>query len=276
MSNGNQVTQVAVNSLPFWSRIIVPFDLRWNGTQCQRRVITRGTKIRAFGYRQNEANVRALNGASATERDTIVQEGGKTRGGARYVIFGLSIGIDAWPYTASDNEGLIHEMWPPMSQQPCNQASGPLAMTVEDYRSLLATFANAFAGAFKVDIKVDGTKRTLEMGIPAFYPGMGGIKDQLSAMNGDVFVANFMPIPETIMWNPAGAVDSNLAVQLEAAYDVDLPTWTTPTGTINGEPVSQDNPIIEGAVPTAIGREWQQAFMINFHGREESPVSNVS
>lgn len=276
MANGNdqEVTQVAVNSLPFWSRIVQRFDLRWDGTNDRRNVITRGTKIRAFGYRQNGSNENALAGEMATERDTVVQEGGKTLGGARYIIHGLSIGVDGKPYDLGpDGE---HRVWPGMSQLPGNGGAGPQCPSLEDERSLLSTLASVFAQCFKVDIRIDGVRRTLEMGVPQFYPGQGGIKDSVASNNGDVFVSNYMPIPEAIVWNPSGAVDSNLVVQLEAAYTMTLPTWTTPYGTASGLPPDADHPVLEGAVPTALGRDWRQGFIVNFHGRAESPVSNVS
>lgn len=280
MGNGNnQVVQIAVNSLPFWSRFIIPFDLRWNGVACLRQVITIGNEIRAFGYNQQAANAQQLMNGQATERDTIVQEGGKTRGGSRYIIVGMSLTVDGYPYDVPDdneNNGLDHYVWPASATQPCNEASGPLVNTVEDQRSLLSALVQAFTMAYKLDIKIDGTRRTLEMGVPQFYPGQGGTKDLIGASNGDTFVSNFMPIPETIVWNPSGAVDSQLTVALKAAYNIFMPTWVTPTGTANGLPVSETNPKITDAVPTPMGRKWRQAFILNFHGREESPVSNVS
>lgn len=268
--------EIAVNTLPFWSRFILPFDLRWNGTDCIRRIITQGTKIPVFDYRQGESAATALNGAQATERDTILTKAGQTRGGARYTILGMSITKDGMPYTNEAANGLSHGVYPPMSTQPCNGDSGPLVPSVEDMRSLNNLFLEAFLQTFLIDLKIDGSKRTIEFGPTLLYPGGGGAKDSIESANGDVFVSNFMPIPEGIFWNPSGSVDSNMVVRLEAAYDLDVPTWTTPTGTANGEPVTQDNPELDYANRTAIGRNWQQGFVLNFHGREESPTSNVS
>lgn len=268
--------QIAVNTLPFWSRFVIPIDLRYDGATCIRRVISKGTKVPVFDYRQGEANATALNGAQATARDTILVKAAQTRGGGRYTINGLSITKDGMPYTVGDTKGLVHEIFPGMSVQPCNSDSGPLVPSVEDMRSLNNLMLQAFLQTFRVQLNIDGSRRTIEMGPAVLYPGQGGAKDSIESTNGDVFVSNFMPIPEGIFWNPSGAVDSNMVVELESTYDLDVPTWTTPTGTADGEPVSGENPEIPYANRTALGRDWQQGFVLNFHGREESPTSNVS
>jgi hypothetical protein len=269
--------QIAVNTLPFWSRFVVEYDLRYDGVTCIRRLITRGTRIPVFDYRQGEAQATALNGAQATARDTILVKAAQTRGGGRYTINGLSITKDGMPYeNAANSNGLTHQVFPAASVQPCNGDSGPLVLSVEDMRSLNNFTLQAFLQTFRVQLNIDGTRRTIEMGPALLYPGQGGAKDSIESANGDVFVSNFMPIPEGIFWNPSGAVDSNMVVQLEAAYDLDAPTWTTPTGTADGGAVTQENPEIPYANRTALGRQWQQGFVLNFHGREESPTSNVS
>ena len=274
---GQKITQIAVNTLPFWSRFIVGIDLRYDGVNCFRTVIQRGQRFRVFDYRQGENQAQALGGAEATERDTILTTAGKTRGGARYVIQGMSITKDGYPYTeGADSNGLEHELFPGFSEQPCNQENGPVVPSVEDMRSLNALMLQAFLMSTYTLINVDGVKRTLEMGPSPLYPGQGGAKDGIDSTNGDVFVSNFMPIPEAIVWNPSGAADSNFVVNLQAAYDIVVPTWTTPTGTANGLPVSVENPEITDAIRTALGRNWKQAFILNFHGQEQSPVSNVS
>jgi hypothetical protein len=269
-------TEVAINTLPFWSRFVQSIDLRWDGQNCQRRHISRGAKIPVFDYRQGEGQVNALEGQLATERDTILVKAAQTRGGGLYRIYGISITKDGGLYVAEGDDKLEHHQYPGMSVQPCNQAQGPVCPSVEDQRSLENLVLDAFLKTFRMELKIDGSRRTIEMGPVVLYPGVGGIKSTISPSNGDVFNSNFMPIREGIVWNPSGAVDSNMVCLLEAAYDLYTPTWTTPTGTANGEPVSQDNPEIEGAVRTAIGRKWSQGYILNFHGREESPSSNVS
>lgn len=270
------MTEIAVNTLPFWSRFVIPMDLRYDGETCIQRLISRGTQIPVFDYRKGEANATALNGAQATARDTILVKAAQTRGGGRYTINGISITKDGAPYTVSDAHGLVHQLFPGMSVQPCNGDSGPLVPSVEDMRSLNSFLADSFLQTFRMQLNIDGSRRTIEMGPAILYPGQGGVKDSIESSNGDVFVSNYMPIPEGIQWNPSGAVDSNMVVQLEAAYDLDAPTWTTPAGTANGLPVSQENPEIAYANRTAIGRDWRQGWVLNFHGREESPTSNVS
>jgi len=270
--------RIAYNTLPFWSRFIVEIDLRYDGVHCLLNVLRKGSKLDVFNYRQGEANAQALQRGESTERDTILQEAGKTAGGSRYKIIGMSITKDGYPYTTAleTQDGHDHYIWPGFSEPPCNQSSGPLTPSVEDQRSLNALMLETMLMAYFIQIKVDGVKRTLEMGIPAFYPGQGGAKDSIESTNGDVFVANYMPIPEGIVWNPSGAVDSNFKVKMEAAYDIWLPTWTTPTGTANGNAETQENPKIPDAIPTALGRKWKQGFFLHFHGQQESPLSNVS
>lgn len=268
--------EIAVNTLPFWSRFVLPFDLRYDGTNCQRTVIRQGTKIRAFDYRQGEANAQALNGAEATSRDTILVKPGQTRGGGRYSIHGISVTLDGMPYDSQSADGLTHDVWPAAAVQPCNNASGPLVSSVEDARSLRSAMLQAFLQAFRMDLKVDGSRRNIEFGPSILWPGIGGSKDLVNPNNGDTFISNYMPIPEGITWNPSGAVDSNMVLLFEADYNIRMPTWTTPTGTADGQPVSGENPEIPYANRTALGRNWLQGFVVNFHGREESPTSNVS
>lgn len=271
--------QIAVNTLPIFSRLVVGYDLRWDGTNCLREVITKGDEYRAFGYKQNDSQVPELGGARATSRDTPLLKSAETRGGSRFRIQGLSITADGEPYDYPENDtkyGLDHYVWPGSSELPCNQASGPLVMSVEDKRSLMSTLIQAFCMAFKLQIEIDGDSRGLQLGIPAFYPGQGGVKDSVASTHGDVFASNFIPIPEGIMWNPSGTVDSNLIVHFESVHSIWMPTWTTPTGTANGLPVDEGNPKLTDAVETAWGRYWRQAFMVNFHGVQEQPTSAVS
>jgi hypothetical protein len=51
---------------------------------------------------------------------------------------------------------------------------------------------------------------------------------------------------------------------LKAAYRMRCPTWTAPDA------------VFVGAVPTPMGRLWTQGWVMNFHGRAISPVSNIS
>jgi hypothetical protein len=271
--------QIAVNTLPLQSRLVIPFDLRYNGTLCEREVIRKGTELLAYGYKQNDTNVVELAGAMATERDTPLLKAAETQGGSRYIIQGLSISVDGEPYDIPEGDesmGLDHHMWPASSELPCNQGSGPLVAAVEDKRSLMSSLVQAFCQSYKLSIQIDGDSRTLQMGIPLFYPGQGGVKDTVATSNGDTFAANFMPIPETIPWNPGGTADSNLVVLFRSKYSIYMPTWTTPAGTANGLPASETNPLITDAVKTALGRKWLQGIVVNFHGRREQPVSNVS
>lgn len=271
--NGQAVT-VAVNTLPFWSRFTQTADLRYDGTNLFRTIVPAGTKIPVFDYRKGENNVTALEGSRATARDTLLVNASQTRGGGLYRIRGLSITKDGWAYERSGTgtkNGTIHTKFPPFSLQPANAGAGPQVMTVEDWRSLDSLMAHNFLDVFRVELNIDGSKRILEMGPAQIYPGVGGASgSNVDTTNGGTFVANYMHIPEGIEWNPAGAVDSNIIVNLEATYDLVLPTWTAPNGeTPDGDPIA-------GAIPTAIGREWTQGWIVNFHGQDESPTSDVS
>jgi hypothetical protein len=279
MANGDgsmQPQEISINTLPFWSRFTLSVDLQWNGTTTFRTVIPAGTQRIVFDYRKGERNVSALEGAQATARDTILVQANQTRGGGLYRIFGISYTKDGWPFVLDGNpQNLIqHDMFPPFSQQPANGAAGPLVMTVEDWRSLDSLMTHIFIDNFRTEIRIDGTRRIIEMGPAPLYPGVGGAADgNVDTKNGFPLVENFMRITEGIVWNPAGAVDSNFQILLEASYDVQVPTWTAPDGLNH----SVDPPVaIVGANPTAIGREWTVGFICNLHGQEESPTSNIS
>jgi hypothetical protein len=280
MANEGQPLNIAINTLPIFSRIVIPFDLRYDGQNCLRTVIQRGEKLRAYAYKQNDAAVPELCGARATSRDTPLLKASETSGGARFKIHGISITTDGEPYDYPENDttyGLTHYMWPGMSELPCNQTGGPLVPSVEDKRSLMSSFSQAFLMAHKVQLEIDGDSRGLQLGIPAFWPGQGGVKDSVATTHGDTFASNFVPIPEGITWNPSGTVDSNLILEFEAVHSIVMPTWTTPAGTVNGLPYdAETNPKISDAIETAIGRYWRLGFMCNFHGVREQPTSGVS
>jgi hypothetical protein len=280
MANGDatQPQEISINTLPFWSRFTQTVDLRWDGNPLTltRNVIPAGTQRIVFDYRKGERNVSALEGAQATARDTILVQANQTRGGGLYRIFGISYTKDGWPFVLDGNPQtfLQHDMFPPFSLQPNNGAAGPVVMTVEDWRSLDSFMTHIFIDNFRTEIRIDGTRRIIEMGPAPLYPGVGGAADgNIDTKNGFPLVENFMRITEGIVWNPAGAVDSNFQILLECSYDVVVPVWTTPDGT--NPFVDPPAPII-GANPTPIGRDWTVGFICNLHGQEESPTSNIS
>lgn len=272
--------EIAINTLPFWSRFTLTVDLRFDpAVGLFKMQIAAGQKIPVFDYRKGEQQVSALEGARATARDTILVQANQTRGGGLFRIHGISFTKDGWPYVRSGvgaKNGIIHTLFPASSLQPGNTDFGPQVMTVEDFRTFDSLMYEFFQKFFRMEIQIDGTRRILEMGPTILYPGVGGPVSDVDTVNGAPFVVNFMKIKEGITWNPSGAVDSNLQVSLEAAYDGITPTWTTPEGTANGEPATDDNPLIEDAAPTPLGRIWTQAWVCNFHGYEESPTSNIS
>ncbi len=261
--------EIAINTLPFWSRFTITADLVFDGTTLLRTIIADGRTIPVFDYRKGEQNVAALEASRATARDTILVQANQTRGGGLYKIYGLSYTKDGWAYErsgAAQQNGTIHTFFPPAGVQPGNGGFGPQVPTVEDWRSFDSWFAHIFLDNFRTEIKIDGTRRILEMGPAQLYPGVGGVSGgNIDSTNGGTFTGNYMHITEGIVWNPAGAVDSNLQVELQAAYQVVCPTWTQPVGAVFPTPN-----------PTALGRVWTQGWITNFHGVEESPTSNVS
>ena len=266
--------EIAINTLPFWSRFVLPYDLHFDGVALVRTLFTRGFKVPVFDYRQGESSALALAGATATERDTILVKAAQTRGGGRYTIKGISITKDGLPYTSpgdgTRDAGLIHELHPAFSLQPDNDpAVNPqMVMSPEDFRALDSLMQHLFNDFFRLELSIDGTRRVLEMGPAQIYPGVGGVKSTVDSTNGDTFQSNYMAIPEGIQWNPSGAVDSNMVLKLIAAYDAVVPTWTPPVP-IAGE-------VIANPKPTPIGRLWRQGYIVQFHGFEESPTSAVS
>lgn len=270
-----QPQQIAINTLPFWSRFTQTVDLRWNGTDLLRTVVNAGKTMKVFDYRQGDNAANALEGAVATARDTILVTASQTRGGGMYTIYGISYTKDGWAYEQSGTgakQGLVHTLYPPTALQPGNGASGPVVMTVEDWRAFDSYMLHLYLDPYRTQVNIDGSRRILEMGPAPFYPGIGGaFGGNVDTTNGGAFGSNYMHIKEGIQWNPAGAVDSNFTITLEANYDIVVPTYTTPDG-INpetGDPYANGN-------PTPYGREWTQAFLCNLHGQETSPTSNVS
>jgi len=271
---------IAINTLPFWSRFTQTLDLRYDGANVLREHFNPGFTIPCFDYRKGEQNVAALEGSRSTARDTILVQANQTRGGGLYRIYGVSFTKDGWAYERGNvggQPGIRHTLYPPSGSQAANGAAGPQVPSVEDWRALDSLFCEVFLKYFRFVIEIDGTRRILEMGPAMLYPGVNGpTGGNVDTVNGAPFVSNYMKIKEGIVWNPAGTVDSNLTVKLQAEYLCETPTWTTPAGTADGEPVSQDNPAIADANPTALGRVWTQGWICNLHGVEEAPVSNVS
>jgi len=274
------MSSIAVNTLPFFSRFTLTLDLRFDpAAGLLRTQFNKGYEIPVFDYRKGDQTASALEGSRATPRDTGLVKAAQTKGGGLYRIRGVSITKDGQPYVRSgtgNKNGLIHTLYPSSASQPGNGLFGPQDLTNDDFRSLDALNYQALIKYFRCDMQIDGTERNLEFGPALLYPGVNGPVNQLDTVNGNPFVENYMHIEEGITWNPSGAVDSNFIFQLEAAYDLVTPTWTSPAGTANGEPASAENPPIPNAQPTGLGRVWTQGWVVNFHGYQESPVSNVA
>lgn len=273
-----QVIELAENTLPFWSRFTLTANLRFNGTDVFRTLFEPGYQIPVYDYRRGEGDVIALEGSRSTERDTILQKANETRGGEKYIIKGVSITKDGYPYergnvTGSD-DGTQHTLIPPMSIAPANGglvAVGGIVPTVEDFRALDSMMWEILQKYFFWELQIDGTRRILQMGPTALYPGVGGpAGGNVDTTNGGTFIQNYMKIEETIQWNPSGSKDSNLVALLKAAYRCRVPTWTAPDG------LDDDEDPIPNAVPTALGREWTQGWIMNFHGQAISPISSIS
>lgn len=270
----DSVQEIAINTLPFWSRFTLTVDTRWDGTNTINQAVSQGQSFKVFDYKQGDQAANALEGSVSTARDTILVVASQTRGGGQFEIRGISYTKDGWAYErsgANAKDGLIHTYFPPASIQPGNGAAGPIVPSVEDWRSFDSFFCGILLNNFRTQVNIDGTRRILEMGPLPYYPGVGGASGgNVDTQNGAAFVHNYMEIPELIIWNPAGTTDSNITILLECTYDVEIPTWTTPDGT------DRDGTPITGAVKTPLGRLWTQPWLCNFHGVEKSPTSDVS
>lgn len=271
--------ELAENRLPFWSRFTLTANLRFDPAVGVFRIIFEpGLQIPVFDYRRGEGNVTALEGSRSTERDTILQKANETRGGEKYIIEGISITKDGYPYERANLgqvvDGLQHTLIPPSSVAPANGglvAVGGIVPTVEDFRALDSLMLEILQKYFFWELQIDGTRRILQMGPTILYPGVGGPQGgNVDTTNGGTFVANYMHIPETIQWNPSGVRDSNLVALLKSAYRCRVPTWTAPDG------LDDAGAAIPNAVPTALGRIWTQGWIMNFHGAAISPVSAIS
>lgn len=278
--------QVAINTLPFWSRIVLECDLRYDGTNLMRRILAAGSTIEAFDYRKGENDVNALQGQGSTARDTLLTKSAETRGGGQFKIMGLSFTRDGDAYETAtraagfaeaQRNGTSFTLYPPTTHQPGNGDFGPVTPSPEDIRGLGTIFNDLFSQFQRITINVDGTKRILEFGPGSIHSGINGqAGGNVYSGNGSPFQNNYFYFAEGIDWNPAGTVDSNLTIGIGSAYDLYLPTYTTPTGTADGLPVTPENPAIDSAEPTPIGRLWRQAWIVNLHGVEISPTSEVS
>src|SRR6185295_17515109 len=102
-SQMGQSQEIAVNTLPFWSRFTLTSNLVWDTTNTFRTIFAAGTARKVFDYRQGEQNVQALEGSSSTNRDTILVKASQTRGGGMYTIYGVSYTKDGWPYERADS-----------------------------------------------------------------------------------------------------------------------------------------------------------------------------
>lgn len=262
--------KIAITSLPFYSRFVLALDTRYDGANPTNTVITRGTEIPIFDYRRGSGAVPQLAGAGATPRDTILQTAGQTRGGEQYVVRGISLTKDGPAYVIPGADLLQHQLVPGSSTQPANGTVVQLP-TVEDTRALENLFWATLQKYANFVIQLDGTKTTIELGPTMLYPGVNGPSDgNVSTNNGGTFVSNYWEIPETIEWQPAGSADSNFVILLTFRYDVIIPAWTAPSGLTPG------GAAIPNAVPTALGRDWRQGWILNLHGKSRAPLSAVS
>jgi len=270
----DEIIELAENRIPYWSRFVVDADLRWDGTNATFEQFSKGAEIPVFDYRRTESGVGALGGANATARDTILNKANETRGGAAYMIKGISLTKDGYVYEAggeNSKKGLIHSLPMPTAQPNANGTAGP-SLSVEDFRGLDSFMLELLQKYFLLQLEVDGTSRTIEFGPTILYPGTGGPSGgNVDTSNGGTYVHNYMSLgPEGIRWNPSGASDSTMTMKLTAAYDCVTPTFTTPTGVDkNGDPIA-------GAVPTSLGRLWTQGWIMSLHGTEVKPVSEVA
>lgn len=268
------MASVAVNTLPFWSAFVLSAEARYAAAVGPLRTIfNAGAVRRVFAYKQGDAGVQALEGEDGTERDTILVDATKTRGGAQYSIKGISLTPDGLPYTmgrADPTNGQTHRMtWPAVV--PGAPGSQPLP-TPEDMSGLTAFMVNLLMANFRLDLKVDGSKRTIELGPATLYNAVGGLQGRLAHSVGQPFALNYYEIPEGITWQPSGSADSNMVVALISDRNVVIPQFVS----ADGIDPNTGLPYIAEEQPSSLGQKWRQKWIVNFHGQEISPVSDVS
>lgn len=265
---------VAVNTLPFWSSLVLSAEARYAAAVGPvRTILNAGAKRRVFSYKQGEAGVTALEGEDATERDTILVEGTKTRGGSQYAIKGVSLTPDGLPYfmaPADPANGSTHRMsWGAVV--PPAPGSIPLP-SPEDQIGLSAFMVNLLMANFRLDLKVDGSKRTVELGPATLYNAVGGLQGRQAHSVGQPFALNYYEIPEGIIWQPSGAADSNMVVELVCDRTIIIPQFVSADGIDPQTGVAY----VAGEQPSSLGQKWRQKWILNFHGQEISPTSDVS
>lgn len=281
------MSKIAINTLPFWTAIEWTFDLRWSPSYVgepgdgTRRVIPRGEDRNGFSYAKDANEATALEGRRATERDTPLTQKGSTRGGAIYRIFGISVTPDGGPFDKTvvqsspprANDGLNMYRPIPGTELAANgTVPGLVQPDVETLRGLDAALTDALLSHMNLFLTIDGTRRSLPLGPLPYYPGTGGTEGTVFSGNGLRAWDNYMQIPEGMRWNPQGSSDSVMEVSMECAYDVVMATYTAANGI---DPATGE----AYAVPfdrSALGRQWTKRLLVNFHGTEESPLSDVS
>ena len=264
----SQIIQIAENPIPYWSRFVVDYDLRYDGVTPLRTLFTKGSAFYVFNYQRGASQVTALGGAVATFRDTILVTPSQTRGGAMYNIRGLEIVKDGGPVVRTGNDKLTHELIFPTAEVAANGAVPQIS--VEDFRGFDYFSWSVFAQNTGCVMQIDGTTRVIEWGPTMNYPGVGGPADGNVASTTGALVGNHARFDTPIEWNPSGSGDSNLVVTLTFAYNVVAPTFTAPDGLApNGAPIPD-------AVPTPIGRQWSQGWIVRLVGEEIAPTSNVA
>jgi hypothetical protein len=156
-----------------------------------------GTELRAFGYGIGQdissAAFGFASGTTATPAETNLQQASTTLAGEQVRIFGLSL----LPTSDSDSY-LAKILWPNVS----------------------------------VQLALNGDQQGFKLGTPETIPGGGGLSgagdsyiqsppqqesyvSRSGALtNGVPHAGNFYPIPDPIVWNPAGANDGMLVIKL--------------------------------------------------------------
>lgn len=182
-------------ALPYYSDVRLNFT-RTGTTPAYSYVCAAGVELRAFGYAIGDMmNQAGRPNVQATAADTNLQDAGKPIDGETVTVMGIGIQI----LSRSD----FH-----LAKHALSDVTARIAMNGGDRGQLLGP-VDAIAGG----TGLFGSSES---------PSIGGRVASIGT-NGQPFTDNVMPIPEKIVWQPAGNVDSSLIATLRAEREIVVP-----------------------------------------------------
>lgn len=186
--------QRRVTSNPYYSKVRFGTALTGGGGVASTYTIASGTELRAFGYAIGQDMAPAgRSGTTGTIADTNLQAAGRTIGGQRFHIKGMS--IEVLPNSLSGE--LIAALFP--------ETSVRLSLNGSEQQILLGLMHMWPAGGGLSGAQQSNTgAQALGGGRPVYWFPNNGLPG----------VQNYGRMPEQLIWKEEGKVDSNLAVLL--------------------------------------------------------------